>query len=99
MKKLISILFLTIVTLNAWGVKAYPLPLTITQKDGKQLTFQLHGDENFSYTTTTDGVLLFREGNDIRIKHDAIVRASAIERMKRKHCRSMPLSREHVCTA
>ncbi len=67
MKKLISILFLTIVTLNAWGVKAYPLPLTITQKDGKQLTFQLHGDENFSYTTTTDGVLLFREGNDFYI--------------------------------
>lgn len=67
MKKLIAILILTIITMNVWGAKAYPFPLTITQKDGKQLTYQLHGDEHFHYAATTDGVLLYREGNDFYI--------------------------------
>lgn len=67
MKKLIAILILTIITINTWGAKAYPFPLTITQKDGKQLTYRLHGDEHFSYAATTDGVLLYQEGNDFYI--------------------------------
>ena len=67
MKKLIAILILTITTLNAWGAKAYPFPLTITQKDGKQLTYQLHGDEHCVYFTTTDGILLCKQGNDFYI--------------------------------
>ena len=67
MKKLIAILILTIITINAWGAKAYPFPLTITQKDGKQLTYRLHGDEHFSYAATTDGVLLYQESNNFYI--------------------------------
>ena len=64
MKRLITILITTVITLNIWGAKAYPLPLTITQKDGKTLTYQLHGDEHFNYATTTDGVLLYQKNND-----------------------------------
>lgn len=64
MKKLIAILIGVLTTINIWGAKAYPEPITITQKDGKMLTFQLHGDEHFNYLTTTDGVLLCRVGKD-----------------------------------
>lgn len=67
MKRLITILITTVITLNIWGAKAYPLPLTITQKDGKTLTYQLHGDEHFNYATTTDGVLLYQKNNDFYI--------------------------------
>lgn len=64
MKKLIVILIGVLTTINIWGAKAYPEPITITQKDGKMLTYRLHGDENFFYITTTDGVLLCRKGKD-----------------------------------
>lgn len=67
MKRLFIILITTVITLNIWGAKAYPLPLTITQKDGKTLTYQLHGDEHFNYATTTDGVLLYQKNNDFFI--------------------------------
>ena len=67
MKKLIAILILTIITMNAWGAKAYPLPMTVIQKDGKQLTYQQYGDEHFNYAATTDGVLLYQDGNDFYI--------------------------------
>lgn len=64
MKKLIAILIGVLTTINIWGAKAYPEPITITQKDGKSLTYRLHGDENYFYITTTDGVLLCRKGKD-----------------------------------
>ena len=67
MKRLFIILITTIITLNIWGAKAYPEPFTITQKDGKTLTYRLHGDEHFNYVATTDGVLLYRDGNDFFI--------------------------------
>ena len=67
MKRLITILITTVITLNIWGAKAYPMPLSIIQKDGKMLTYQLHGDEHFNYATTTDGVLLYQKNNDFFI--------------------------------
>lgn len=67
MKKLIAILIGVLTTINIWGAKAYPEPITITQKDGKILTIRLHGDEHFNYVTTTDGVLLCRVGKDYYI--------------------------------
>lgn len=67
MKKLIVILIGVLTTINIWGAKAFSEPLTITQKDGKQLTFLLHGDEHFNYITTTDGVLLCLVGKDYYI--------------------------------
>ena len=62
MKRLFIILITTVITLNIWGAKAYPEPITITQKDGKILTYRLHGDEHFNYVATTDGVLLYQQG-------------------------------------
>ncbi|MBR5928509.1 MAG: M6 family metalloprotease domain-containing protein [Prevotella sp.] len=67
MKRLFIILITTVITLNVWGAKAYPEPITITQKDGKTLTYRLHGDEHFNYIATTDDVLLYRDGNDYYI--------------------------------
>lgn len=67
MKRLITILITTVITLNIWGAKAYPEPITITQKDGKVLTYRLHGDEHFNYVATTDGVLLYQKDNDFFI--------------------------------
>ena len=67
MKKLIAILFGVLTTINIWGAKAFSEPLTITQKDGKKLTFQLNGDEHFNYHTTTDGVVLYRDGKDFYV--------------------------------
>ena len=67
MKKLITLLIGVLTTIHIWGAKAYPEPFTITQKDGKQLTYQLYGDEHFNYAATTDGVLLYQEGRDLYI--------------------------------
>lgn len=67
MKKLIVIIIGVMITVSTWGAKAYPEPFTITQKDGKQLTYQLYGDEHFNYAATTDGVLLYQEGRDLYI--------------------------------
>ena len=67
MKRLITILITTVITLNIWGAKAYPEPITITQKDGKMLTIRQHGDEHFHYVSTTDGVLLYQQGMDFYI--------------------------------
>ena len=67
MKRLFIILITTVITLNIWGAKAYPEPITITQKDGKILTYRLHGDEHFNYVATTDGVLLYQQGMDFYI--------------------------------
>lgn len=67
MKKLIVIIIGVMITVSTWGAKAYPDPMTITQKDGKQLTYQQFGDEHFNYAATTDGVLLYQEGKDFYI--------------------------------
>ena len=64
MKKKTLLLMLTILmSINAWGAKAFPGPYTFTQPDGTQLSVTLHGDEYFHYYTTLDGVILVREGD------------------------------------
>ena len=50
-------------TLSAFGVKAYPFPVDVVQGDGTLLTLVFHGDEDFHYYTTTDGVLVVRDGD------------------------------------
>ena len=50
--------------INVYAVRAYPLPIISQQSDGSSLTIIGHGDEDFHYVTTLDGVLLIREGND-----------------------------------
>ena len=50
--------FCQMAVIPVFAVKAYPLPITITQPDGSQLTIHLHGDEYRHIQTTEDGYLL-----------------------------------------
>ena len=68
MKKKTLLLMLTILmSINAWGAKAFPGPYTFTQPDGTKLSVTLHGDEYFHYYTTLDGVILVREDDTFYI--------------------------------
>lgn len=67
MRKIVMLLFCMLLSTVIWAVKAYHKPVTITQSDGTRLTVIGHGDENFSYYTTTDGILLFHEGKNFFI--------------------------------
>ncbi len=64
MNKLILLLLSLGISLAANAVKVYPGIVTITQKDGTTLRIKGFGNHDFSYFTTTDGVLLYHEGND-----------------------------------
>ena len=46
---------------DVYAVRAYPQPVTVQQSDGTCVTIVGHGDEDFSYVTTIDGVLLVKE--------------------------------------
>ena len=63
-RRIILVIVIALNTVSAWCAKAYPGAVTIIQRDGFPLTIIQHGDENFNYVTTTDGVLLYQEGND-----------------------------------
>ena len=67
MKKLILTLLVVITTTAAWAVKTDRTPALITQSDGTQVTVIGFGDANFHWYTTTDGVLLYKEGTDFYI--------------------------------
>ncbi len=67
MKKLILLACCSLLSMTTWAVKADPTPVTITQSDGTQLTVMGYGDEDFHWYTTTDGVLLVRQGYDYHV--------------------------------
>ena len=50
-------------SLNTWAAKSSGTPMLVLQPDGKSVTIQLLGDEDFSWYQTTDGVLLVRNGS------------------------------------
>jgi len=54
-------------TLCVQAVRVQSLPVTVTQSDGTQLTVIGYGDEDFSYSTTLDGVILHQTGTDFYI--------------------------------
>ena len=60
--------FLSIICLATavctYAVKAWPFPVDVRQSDGSILTVVLHGDEDFSYYTTLDGILLVQQNKD-----------------------------------
>lgn len=60
MKKFLMIWFLLIVSLGGTlrAIPAKRVVQTVTQPDGTTLDIILQGDENFHYTTTTDGIML-----------------------------------------
>lgn len=67
MKKILLTLILAFGVFMAKAAKAYPLPVTVTQSDGTQLTVIGYGDEHSHWFTTSDGVLLCRVGTDFYI--------------------------------
>ena len=58
MRKMMLVLAGLICSFNSWAVKANPSPIEVHQADGTTLTVVLHGDEDFHYYTTLDGILL-----------------------------------------
>lgn len=64
MKRLLLSLGLTLSMSSAFAIKAWNMPITVTQDDGTTITVFLHGDENFSWYTSIDGTILNRVGNN-----------------------------------
>ena len=64
MKRILFFLMAVVYSIVFQAAKAHPGPFTVTQSDGTQVTVKIHGDEDFHYYTTLDGVILFRDGND-----------------------------------
>lgn len=65
MKKVIlSLLMLFAFISPSHAAKACPGAGVVKQKDGTTLTVRLFGDENFSWSQTMDGVILYQEGTD-----------------------------------
>ncbi len=62
MKRLLTILaFNVLLCVGIWAVQAWPGAVEVKQPDGTYLTILLHGDEDFHYYTTDDGVLLVQQ--------------------------------------
>lgn len=65
MKKIIlSLLMLFAFVSTLFAAKASPGYAVVKQKDGTMLTVRLLGDENYSWSQTMDGVILYQEGTD-----------------------------------
>lgn len=58
-------------SVNVYGIKSNPRPVTVVQPDGTTLTIRIHGDENFHYTTTVDGYLI-RKDKDGFFKYERL---------------------------
>ena len=64
MRRLILSIICLATAVCTYAVKAWPFPVDVRQSDGTILTVVLHGDEDFSYYTTLDGVLLSKQDKD-----------------------------------
>lgn len=64
MRRLFLSIICLAITISTYAVKAWPFPVDVRQSDGTTLTIVLHGDEDFSYYTTLDGVLLVQQEKD-----------------------------------
>ena len=59
--------------------KAYPGPINVIQSDGTTLTVYLHGDENFSWSSASDGTLLVQVGKNYyvaQVEEDGTLKAT-----------------------
>lgn len=80
MKKiLLSITFALMGIVSGFAAKAHSALTTITQSDGSQLTIRLHGDEHYSWYSTTDDVLLVQVGKNYyvaQVEEDGTLKAT-----------------------
>ena len=80
MKKiLLSITFALMSIVSGFAAKAHSALTTITQSDGSQLTIRLHGDEHYSWYSTTDDVLLVQVGKNYyvaQVEEDGTLKAT-----------------------
>ena len=60
MRKFVFAAIMTVLCVIASAAPAYPGLITVSQADGTEIFFYLHGDEHFSYMTSSDGYLLAR---------------------------------------
>jgi len=67
MKKILFTLCLLAACTAIKAAKAHSILTSVRQSDGTTLQVRLMGDENLSWSTTSDGVLLFQKGNDFFI--------------------------------
>lgn len=63
---------------SADAVVACPDPAVVTQPDGTRLTLVLHGDEWFSFSTTSDGYTVVKDPTDGYYKY-AVLRSDELE--------------------
>ena len=61
MRRFLFSVIAMIICIGAWAVQADPRPVDVRQSDGTILTVVLHGDEDFHYYTTLDGILLVQK--------------------------------------
>lgn len=66
-KTIISLILSIFVCLDICAVKAYPFPIKYKQADGTTVTVRLHGNEDFHYMTTLDGMLVVNIDNSIYV--------------------------------
>lgn len=81
MKKILFLLIFALVATSSFASKASSLPAVVPQPDGTMLTVLLQGDENISWYTTTDGILLVKRGNGYyvaQVKADGSLAASSL---------------------
>lgn len=80
MKKIVlSITFALMGIVSGFAAKAHTALTTITQSDGSQLTIRLHGDEHYSWYSTTDDVLLVQVGKNYyvaQVEEDGTLKAT-----------------------
>lgn len=62
-KKILTLMGAASVAAAAYAIPANPRPITYTQPDGTKVTFQLRGDENYSWGETSDGFTLLAEAD------------------------------------
>lgn len=81
MKCFVTTLLLAAFSSVCWGVKVMPGIHIVTQSDGTELRVRGHGNADFHYYTTADGVLLFQEGFDFfiaKIGDDGLLQSTGI---------------------
>lgn len=60
MRKFVFVAVMAMLCVIASAAPAYPGLITVSQADGTEICFYLHGDENFNFMTSSDGYLLAR---------------------------------------